>query len=422
MTEYTLNEGNEALNRSLLMMKYDNRKTLTENVNIDSSIIITDWLSPDEKFVIFLDELYDITNKKLIGNIWENFDNFKFFLKHSFEVSKTIPQDIRESVLDSISKLVISESKQNITHLKPMFKGCLNEGWFDDIKNWGSKTLDSSIKGVKDFAIKSYEGGAALVDNISKGEWSEVFNLIKKGSLYVARKLREALYSPVGLILDAILIATGIGKAAQFVVWGIVVALDIYELVSGDYEDKEESFLVRMLFTGIDIIGLVFAGVAAKAGKGVVVNILRKFGTSTKGLSEAAKSSPVFKSLLEKMMVAAKESSSVMGKVGSYLQKSSPTLYKWFSGIIGGLGKIVNQIITSIKSVLGGAMKVVSKPGQVVKKALGGGRLGSGAQAALNTTALVGGIGVYGQHKETGQENELINATTNPNNKAEYDI
>jgi hypothetical protein len=422
MGEYTLNEGNEALNRSLLMMNYDNRKTLTENVNTDSSIIITDWLSPDEKFVIFLDELYDITNKKLIGNIWENFDNFKFFLKHSFEVSKTIPQDIRESVLDSISKLVISESKQNITHLKPMFKGCLNEGWMDDIKNWGSKTLDASIKGVKDFAIKSYEGGAALVDNISKGEWSEVFNLIKKGSLYVARKLREALYSPVGLILDAILIATGIGKAAQFVVWGIVVALDVYELVSGDYEDKEESFLVRMLFTGIDIIGLVFAGVAAKAGKGVIANILRKFGTSTKGLSNAAKSSPVFKSLLEKMMVAAKGASSVMGKVGSYLQKSSPTLYKWFSSILGGLGKIINKIVTSIESVLSGTMKAVSKPGQVVKKALGGGRVGKGGQAALNTTALVGGIGVYGQHKETGQENELINATTNPNNKAEYDI
>jgi hypothetical protein len=420
MGEYTLNEGNEALNRSLLMMNYDNRKTLTENVNTDSSIIITDWLSPDEKFVIFLDELYDITNKKLIGNIWENFDNFKFFLKHSFEVSKTIPQDIRESVLDSISKLVISESKQNITHLKPMFKGCLNEGWMDDIKNWGSKTLDASIKGVKDFAIKSYEGGAALVDNISKGEWSEVFNLIKKGSLYVARKLREALYSPVGLILDAILIATGIGKAAQFVVWGIVVALDVYELVSGDYEDKEESFLVRMLFTGIDIIGLVFAGVAAKAGKGVIANILRKFGTSTKGLSNAAKSSPVFKSLLEKMMVAAKGASSVMGKVGSYLQKSSPTLYKWFSSILGGLGKIINKIVTSIESVLSGTMKAVSKPGQVVKKALGGGRVGKGGQAALNTTALVGGIGVYGQHKETGQENELINVTTNPNNKADY--
>jgi hypothetical protein len=109
-----------------------------------------------------------------------------------------------------------------------------------------------------------------------------------------------------------------------------------------------------------------------------------------------------------------------MGKVGNYLQKSSPTIYKWFSGIIGGLGKVANRVATSVESILGGAMKAVSKPGQVVKKALGGGRLGSGAQAALNTTALVGGIGVYGQHKQSGEEDELIAKTTSTNNKADY--
>jgi len=420
MREYTLNEGNEVLNRSLLMMKYDNRKTLTENVNTDSDVVITNWLSPDENYTIFLDELYDIKNKKLIGNICENFDNFKFFLKHSFEVSKTVPQDIRESVLNTISKLVISESKQNITHLKPMFKQYLKEGWGTDALDWVKKTGDNTVKGLKDFVSKTYSGGKQLVSAISDGDLSQVMDLIGKGALYVARKIREALYTPVGMILDAILIATGIGKAAQFVIWGIVVALDIYEIVSGDYEDKNESFLIRLLFTGIDLVGLVFAGAAAKAGKGVIAGVLRKFGTSTKGLSKAAKSSPAFKSLLESMQAGAKGASSIMGKVGNYLQKSSPTIYKWFSGIIGGLGKVANRVATSVESILGGAMKAVSKPGQVVKKALGGGRLGSGAQAALNTTAIVGGIGVYGQHKQSGEEDELISKTTSTNNKADY--
>ena len=392
--EYTLNEGNEALNRSLLMKKYDNRKTLTENVNTDSDVVITNWLSPDENYVIFLDELYDIKNKKLIGNIWENFDNFKFFLKHSFEVSKT--------------------------HLKPMFKQYLKEGWGTDALDWVKKTGDNTVKGLKDFVSKTYSGGKQLVSAISDGDLSQVMDLIGKGALYVARKIREALYTPVGMILDAILIATGIGKAAQFVIWGIVVALDIYEIVSGDYEDKNESFLIRLLFTGIDLVGLVFAGAAAKAGKGVIAGVLRKFGTSTKGLSKAAKSSPAFKSLLESMQAGAKGASSIMGKVGNYLQKSSPTIYKWFSGIIGGLGKVANRVATSVESILGGAMKAVSKPGQVVKKALGGGRLGSGAQAALNTTALVGGIGVYGQHKQSEEEDELIAKTTSTNNKADY--
>ncbi len=420
MSQYTINEGNIALNRSLLMMNYDNRKTLTENVNTDFGVVITDWLSPDENYAIFLDELYDIKNKKLIGNVWENFDNFKFFLKHSFEVSKTIPQDIRESVLETISKLVISESKQNITHLKPIFKQYLNEGWGTDAIEWVKKTGENTVTGIKDFVSKTYSGGKQLVSAISDGDWSQVMDLIGKGTLYVARKLREALYTPVGMILDAILIATGIGKTAQFVVWGIVVALDIYEIVSGDYEDKNESFLMRLLFTGIDIIGLVFAGAAAKAGKGVIAGILRKFGTSTKGLSKAAKSSPAFKSLLESMQAGAKGASSMMGKVGNYLQKSSPTIYKWFSGIIGGLGKVADKIASAVESVLGGTLKAVSKPGQVVKKALGGGRLGAGAQAGLNTTALVGGIGVYGQHQQSKVEDELIAKTTGTNNKADY--
>lgn len=420
MSQYTINEGNDALNRSLLMMNYDNRKTLTENVNTDFGVVITDWLSPDENYVIFLDELYDIKNKKLIGNVWENFDNFKFFLKHSFEVSKTIPQDIKESVLETISKLVISESKQNITHLKPIFKQYLNEGWGTDAIEWIKKTGENTVTGIKDFVSKTYSGGKQLVSAISDGDWSQVMGLIGKGTLYVARKLREALYTPVGMILDAILIATGIGKTAQFVIWGIVVALDIYEIVSGDYEDKNESFLMRLLFTGIDIIGLVFAGAAAKAGKGVIAGVLRKFGTSTQGLSKAAKSSPAFKSLLESMKSGAKGASSMMGKVGNYLQKSSPTIYKWFSGIIGGLGKVANKIASAVESVLSGTLKAVSKPGQVVKKVLGGGRLGAGTQAGLNTAALVGGIGIYGQHKQSKAEDELIAKTTSPNNKADY--
>jgi hypothetical protein len=74
----------------------------------ESNIIITDWLSPDEKYAIFLDELYDIPNKVKVGNIWENFDNFKIFLKHSFKVAENIPTNIRESVLNSINTLVLT--------------------------------------------------------------------------------------------------------------------------------------------------------------------------------------------------------------------------------------------------------------------------------------------------------------------------
>jgi hypothetical protein len=70
--------------------------------------VIAEWLSPDEKYCIFFDDLIDVENKTKIGNIWENFDNFKFFLKHSFEVATNIPQEIKESVLTSINSLLIT--------------------------------------------------------------------------------------------------------------------------------------------------------------------------------------------------------------------------------------------------------------------------------------------------------------------------
>jgi hypothetical protein len=86
MEKYTLIEGNEAVNRARLMMGYDSKKTLIENIG-DIDVVFTDWLSPDENYVIFLDELYDLENKKNLGNIWENFDTFKIFLKHSLVLS-----------------------------------------------------------------------------------------------------------------------------------------------------------------------------------------------------------------------------------------------------------------------------------------------------------------------------------------------
>ena len=75
--------------------------------SVKDTIVITEWLSPDEKYCVFLDELYDIQNKTKIGNIWENFDNFKFFLTHSFEVATNVPKQIKENVLNSLKSFVI---------------------------------------------------------------------------------------------------------------------------------------------------------------------------------------------------------------------------------------------------------------------------------------------------------------------------
>jgi hypothetical protein len=394
---------------------------INNNVN---TYVITEWLSPDEKFVIFLDELYDLENKTKIGDIWENVDNFKFFIKHSFEVAKNVPQEIMESVQSSLDKLVLLESNKNYSNLKLNIKEyLLNEDlgdWISGAGEWLKDTAKSTAQGVGDFVTKSFEGIKSVVKGITSGEWTEVLNLLKKGTLWIARKIREALYSPVGLILDAILVATGIGKGAQVIAWGIVVALDLYELISGNYENKEESFIIRLLFTGIDFIGLVFAGLAAKESKGVVGGVIKKFGTTTEGLSKAAKSNSAFKSILEKMMTSAQSASGKMGEVVTFLQKKSPKMYEFVKSILGGLTKFVNKIIDTISKILGVGKKIISTPGKTIEKTFGTGELGKGVKSGVETTGIVGGLGTYGKVKQAKSEEEIFNALKNSNIQPDY--
>jgi len=390
--------------------------------SLTSDFVITNWLSPDEKYCIFLDELYDIKNKKKIGDIWENFDNFKFFLKHSFEVAENVPQQIKEEVLTSINNLVLTENTQDFKLLKPYVKQMLNENIFGDAWDWAKDSVKGAVKGVSDFASSAWSGLKKTYSYISDGDWKSAFSIIAKGALWVARKIRSALYNPIGLILDAILVASQIGKGFQFVIWGVVVALDIYELMTGDFEDKELSMGWRLLLFGVDILGLVFAGVAAKGAKGVVGSLIRKFVSTSQGLSMAFKESKLLKGIGEKILTASKSAQGLMGKVGTYLEKNSPKIYKFFSGVIGKLSQFVNKLVNTISGVLKGGVKLVHAPGELASKAVGGGKLGKTVKAGVNVAVPVAAIGTYGKRAERIAGNELAGGLASTDVESVYDI
>ena len=385
------------------------------------SIVIAEWLSPDEKFCIFLDDLIDVENKVKIGNIWENFDHFKFFLKHSFEVATNLPQEIKESVLTSLDSFLITESNQNMSGLKPYIKQLLSErNYFSDAWDYAKETGAAAVQGVKDFTNTSIDGLKKLYTNIKDGEWKKAFEIIGKGILYVARSIRAALYNPIGILLDAILIATGVGKAAQFVIWAIVVGLDIYELISGNHEDTTLSLPWRLLFLGVDIIGLVFAGIAAKGAKGIVGAALKSFGAGTEGFTKAIKSNVALQGIAKKILDALTGAKGLIGKALANLKTTSPKIYSFISTPLNAIGGFMTQIINLLSGGAKAAVNVVSKPGKVLKSALGGGKLGSGAQTALNTGALLGGIGAYTQGQKNDYEQALELALTNPDIESEY--
>lgn len=360
------------------------------NGSFNNDSLIVDWLSPDEKYVIFLDELYDIENKTKLGNIWENFDNLKFFLQYSFNVS-SLPKFIKEEINSSLNNFILTEQTRNLSLIKEELKLFLNEGLWSSFKKWAVDTGKSSWEGFQDFLKTSVEGGQELVSRISKGEWSEVFGLIGKGLLYLGRKIRSALYNPIGLILDAILVATGIGKVFQAALWAIVVATDVYELVSGNYEENLPLWQ-RLLFLGIDILGLVFAGAAAKSAR-VALKPLTNARTEAEMVEVVAKNSTI-KGYLTKMKTGLTEVPAKLSQYASDIASKFPKGSAFIKSITGSIGKFLTKIDSMLNKMLGIKSTTTATKTQ---KAL---------KSGLTTGGLVGGIGTYGEYQKEKEENK----------------
>lgn len=358
--------------------------------NITETYVIKDWLSPDDKYLIFLDELYDLESKKFIGNIWEDFNRLKTFLVHTFEVAKNIPVELKESV-DFLNKLVITESK-NILEAKLIIQSLINEGennWFTDLSNWMGEKVSGAVQGVKDFAKKSYEGAKKLVGNISQGEWTKVLDLVKKGILYVARSLRSAVYNPVGLVLDTILVATGIGKGVQWIPWAIIVALDVWEMMTGNYEDPNENPYLRILFYATDVLGLVSTGVVA-AGARQAAKAATVGAKTSQEITVALSKNSVFKGLFDTLLKGLPKVEGLLKQAANTLKTKFPAGAKFIEGVISGVKKLTQSISNMfLKRVSKQAQRIATTPKQTV---------GQTAKTALKTGAQTTGI-FYGLEK-----------------------
>lgn len=344
--------------KKVIITESDRNHIISEHSLIPSidvnNVVISDWLSPDEKYVIFLDELYDLENKTKLGDIWKSPDNLLLFLEHTFRVSN-LRQDIKEHASSLFSKTILSENKQDLTYLKPVIKEFLlsedfwNDTWVGKGLGYAGKflkdTAKSTVKGVADFGKGLVKGGAAFGKAILTGDWKEVWNLLKQGTKWLARKIRQALYSPVGIIIDTILVVTGVGKIPQAAVWAIVVALDIYEFVTGDYEEKDEPMILRILFFLIDILGLVSAGAAAVAARTMV----KAAGGTVRGIEAAAVKSPGFRAMLESLFRALKKLPSKLAEFGSMLGKGH--FGKLFKLALENVNKFIKFVLEQVKSV-----------------------------------------------------------------------
>lgn len=379
------------MNRKLRLNESEMNEILSLHSNSGvlslDEVVFTDWVSPDNKYVVFMDQLIEIDTKRNLGDIWKNSDNLFLFLEHVYRTSK-LKTSIKEEVSQFISKRLITESKMDLSPLKPMIKQYLKEGFWGDVwggvkkgasavGNWIKDTAVGTVTGITDTVVSGAKGlwqgikDAGLA--ISRGDFLEVLKILGRGYLWVGRKIRQAAYSTVGIIVDAILIATGVGKIAQVVVWAIVLAVDIYELVSGNYEHPDEPMWLRILFMGCDVLGLVFAGAAAGGARALLKGMVSGVRSASEMGSKIA-SSPQMIAVLKKIVSGLKELPTKLSNVAKQVGTKG-FWSKLFSKAVNGVGEFVQKILAGIR-------------GMFTKKEF---------RPVLVQIGLVGGIGTYGE-------------------------
>jgi hypothetical protein len=142
--------------------------------------------------------------------------------------------------------------------------------------NWLGQKGSEAIQNVQDFASKSWETIKNIGVNISKSDWFKALDLLRNGILYAWRRVRDALYHPIGMAIDAILLAlapetVGITKLIAILPWSLVVSLDIYEIVTGQQEKgREVAPWQQWVFLALDCLGLVASGNVSKGAKTAV--------------------------------------------------------------------------------------------------------------------------------------------------------
>ena len=368
----------------------------------EKNYIFESLITIDGKYMIFKDEVFDIVEQKLLGNIWSSIDIFKILFE------KTNVEDEQFKVIkESFLSMPILENNQDLYGLRDIL---LEFDFMQD--TWFGKQLTSAGEGIKNFKNDSLEGLKKFGLAISSGEWSQILGLLASGIKFLLRKLKEALYTNVGMIVDAILIATGIGKGAQMAAWGLVVALDIYQISTGDFEDKTKPMLSHYLELGMDILGLVFTGVLAKGAKvslSPLLNALRKGPTA---VSAVIKKNPRIKELIVKMTDNVGAVSGRLKGVVSQLQKTFPKASGFIKTVLGGMSSILTGFVNALKSIIGGASTVV--------KAVTGGstKVGAGVRAGGFTGGANYGVDSYKLAKDADLSKTLIGANTNI--KADY--
>jgi hypothetical protein len=379
----------------------EKRDILSQHGSIPTQqYLFENHISIDGRFLLFQDNIFDLIENKLIGNISTSIDNF-IFLIENIKFPEGPELKIINEIKGVFSSLVISESTSDWKLIVEQAKE--EKSWWEKGKEWVSNKVDTANKILKEKGLGALIGASAL---------------------YIGRKIKSALWSASGMIIDAFLVASGIGKSVQWIPWAIAFLTDVYQWSTGDYGDdtefKESSTFWKILTLVFEILGMLSAGPVALAARKLFGPV--KAFKSESQIATWVSKNPQAKTMLQKAEGLLSGVATKLSSMKNSFSKTFPQLSKWIGTTLSKVGGFLTKIGSFLKKIftlLGAPGRVAKKAGDALSKTNVGQRMvkagydvGKGLQAATNTAMVLGGanvaVGAYSDHQQNKQEQELI--------------
>lgn len=284
-------------------------------------------ITESQNFIIYMD---NVISKKhgFIGDLWENTWVFNEVIKEGLEKNNALVienfGDNIDTILNSISwtKEFVSECVLKINSINENIN--IDEQFFDKLKTAASNIVGDVVSGVK-------KAGSYVADLGLK--------LIKGPILGTLRWIRRNAYTSIGMVVDiltAMLPATtGLNKVA----WMLIVVLDLYEIVTGDYDPKDEERNSNpYMFLVIDLIAALFSAAFGQTTKAALKGSAKLPSATSKLLSSLLEKLPALKNTLKTF--------------SEWLLKKLPKLHSIIKTVFSGIDRIIVGVENFIKQLL----------------------------------------------------------------------
>jgi predicted heme/steroid binding protein len=372
--------------------KYILANGMVYDISLDESVSINDL-----SFGFWFDFIKENSISSLFNKTKTTLEIQKILRETVYNISEIFDTDSKLNVLieyeTKFGNNLLIESEENLSSKinetfdfvksKLLSYGILSEqSWWDKTKNFVSST-------------------AKKVSDKVSGAWNWVK---EKGAGWFFENLRSALFSWGGAAVQAFLSSgatAGIGNVVLVIVWGAMLAYDLYLAVGGN---------VNWVNLIIDIVGIATTGPGAK----IVGEAFKKLGIFGKKLPlnsilETLSKSSIGKWFVGIIEMAVKGLSGIVNTLTKGITWLAEKFGINFTNSSGQLQTFLNKAVTDIsssptlKTVAG---KVGQKAGKTLVKNVAS-KVGKAASTKVGQTAVAGGA-TYGINKKTGANTEVL--------------